>query len=235
MGERSTLQVLVLPDSECLSDEQLARIRSFVERGGGLVAIGQAGLYDEWRRLRPEPGLKGLIDGQAPARDYEEEVQETAATGHSQRKTFGKGRVVYLPAIEFDGAMPEVEPYFNISNRFWKRPQNWEELIAAVRWAANAELPFEVSGPDFLVANLVEQDTRQRRLLHLVNYDAAGTPALSALQCTVRVPGGKMVKEVTMYEVGAEAPRPIDFTSGPSSAKFMIPEMKIYAIVAVSW
>jgi len=235
VGERSTLQVLVLPDSECLSDEQLARIRSFVERGGGLVAIGQAGIYDEWRRLRPEPGLKGLIDGQAPARDYEEEVQETAATGHSQRKTFGKGRVVYLPAVEFDGAMPEAEPYFNISNRFWRRPQNWEELIAAIRWAANADMPLEVSGPDFLVANLVEQDTRQRRLLHLVNYDAAKTPSISSLQCTVRVPGGNVAKEVTMYEVDTESPRQLSFTPGPSSAKFMIPEMKIYAIVAVSW
>ena len=235
VGEPSKLQVLVLPDSECLSDEQLTRIRSFVEQGGGLVAIGQAGLYDEWRRLRPEPGLKGLVDGQARAHDYEEEVQETTAAGHSQRKTFGKGRVVYLPAVEFDGPLPKAEPYFNISNRFWKRPRNWEELIAAIRWAANADLPFEVSGPEFLVANLVEQDTRQRRLLHLVNYDSARTPAISALQCTVRVPGGDVVKEVKMYEVGADAPRPIDFTPGPSSAKFTIREMKTYAIVAVSW
>jgi glycosyl hydrolase family 42 (putative beta-galactosidase) len=235
VGEASKLQVLVLPDSECLSDEQLARIRSFVEQGGGLVAIGQAGLYDEWRRLRVEPGLKGLVDGQTRARDYEEEVQEAAASGHAQRKTFGKGRVVYVPAVEFDGPLPEAEPYFNISNRFWKRPRNWQELIAAIRWAANAELPFEVSGPDFLVANLVEQDTRQRRLLHLVNYDAAKTPALSALQCTVRIPGGNVVKEVKMYEVGGDSPRPIDFTPGPSSATFTVPELKTYAVLAVGW
>jgi hypothetical protein len=235
VGEPSKLQVLVLPDSECLSDEQLARIRSFVEQGGGLVAIGQAGLYDEWRRLRPEPGLSGLVDGQARAHDYEEEVQEATAAGHSQRKTFGKGRVVYLPAVEFSGPLPQAEPYFNIGNRFWKRPRNWEELIAAIRWAANADLPFEVSGPDFLVANLVEQDTRQRRLLHLVNYDAAKTPAISSLQCTMRVPGGNVVKEVKMYEVGADSRRPLNFMPGPSSATFTIPEMKTYAIIAVSW
>jgi hypothetical protein len=235
LPDLSTPAVLVLPDSECLSDEQLARFRSFVEQGGGLVAIGQAGLYDEWRRLRPEPGLKGLVDGQVRARDYEEEVQEAAASGHTQRKTFGKGRVVYLPAVEFDGPLPEAEPYFNISNRFWKRPRNWEELIAAIRWAANADLPFEVSGPDFLVANLVEQDTRQRRLLHLVNYDAAKTPALSALQCTVRIPGGNEVQEVKMYEVGGDSPRPVYFTPGPSSATFTVPEMKTYVIIAVGW
>ncbi len=235
VGEPSKLQVLVLPDSECLSDEQLTRIRSYVEQGGGLVAIGQAGLYDEWRRLRPEPGLTGLVDGQARAHDYEEDVQETTAAGHTQRKTSGKGRIVYLPAVEFDGPLPQSEPYFNISNRFWKRPRNWEELVAAIRWAANADLPFEVSGPDFLVANLVEQDARQRRLLHLVNYDAAKTPAISSLQCTVRVPGGSVVKEVMMYEVGTDSPRSVNFTTGLSSATFLVPQMKTYAIIAVAW
>ena len=63
------------------------------------VAIGKAGLYDEWRRLRVEPGLKGLAEGQAPARDYEEDVEESAVPpGLTQRKHAGKGRVVYIPA-----------------------------------------------------------------------------------------------------------------------------------------
>jgi hypothetical protein len=232
----TNLQVLVLPDSECLSDEQLAQIRTFVERGGGLVAIGQAGLYDEWRRLRPVPGLKGLVDGQAPARDYEEQVEETVAAGTTQRKTYGKGRVVYLPVVQFDGPLPEREDYFNIGNRFWKRPRNWEEITTAIRWAANADLPLEVSGPDFLVANLVEQGARQRRLIHLVNYDARNTPAISSLRCTARVPSGNVVKDVKMYEIDAESPRALDFTPGPSSsATFTIPEMKTYAIIAVAW
>jgi hypothetical protein len=235
LPDLSKLQVLVLPDSECLSDEQLARIRSFVEQGGGMVAIGQAGLYDEWRRLRPEPGLKGLVDGQTGARDYEEQVEETVAAGASQRKNYGKGRVVYLPAVQFDGSLPEAEPYFNISNRFWKRPRNWEEISTAIRWAANADLPLEVDGPDFLVANLVEQGARQRRLIHLVNYDARNTPAISSLRCTARVPSGKVVRDVKIFEVDADSPRPLDFSPGPSSATITIPEMKTYAVIAVSW
>ena len=235
LPDLTNLEVLVLPDSECLSDEQLARIRSFVERGGGLVAIGQAGLYDEWRRLRPVPGLKGLADGQAPARDYEEEVEETVAAGPAQRKTYRKGRVVYLPAVQFDGSLPDAEAYFNISNRFWKRPRNWEEITTAIRWAANVDLPLEVSGPDFLAANLVEQGARQRRLIHLVNYDARNTPAISSLRCTARVPSGKVVKDVKMYEVDTDSPRQLTFSPGPSSATFTIPEMKTYAIIAVAW
>jgi hypothetical protein len=143
--------------------------------------------------------------------------------------------VVYIPTVQFDGPPPQAEAYFNISNHFWKRPRNWEEIITAIRWAANADLPLEVFGPDFLVANLVEQRTRQRRLIHLVNYDARNTPALSSLRCTARVPGGQVVKDVVMYEVDADAPRPLDFTPGDSSATFTIPDMKTYAVIAVRW
>jgi hypothetical protein len=235
LPDLSKLQVLVLPDSECLSDEQLARIRTFVENGGGLVAIGQAGLYDEWRRLRSEPGLKGLVDGQARAPDYEEEVRETTASGASSRKSYGKGRVAYIPALQFDGPLPEPEAYFNISNQFWKRPKNWEEIVASIRWAADGNVPLEIAGPDFLVANLVEQSARQRRLIHLVNYDAQHMPSISSVRCTCALPSGKVAKDVKMYEVAADSPRALSFSPGPSSVSFTIPEVKTYAVIAVSW
>ena len=48
-------RALVLPESECLSDAQLASIRRFAEKGGGLVVIGRSGLYDQWRRVRVQP------------------------------------------------------------------------------------------------------------------------------------------------------------------------------------
>lgn len=63
----SRCKVLILPNSECLSDGQLASIRRFVEEGGGVIATEQAGLYDSWRRLRVEPGLRGLVDHQPRA------------------------------------------------------------------------------------------------------------------------------------------------------------------------
>jgi len=236
LPDLSKLRVLILPDSECLSDEQLARIRTFVENGGGLVAIGQAGLYDEWRRLRVEPGLKGLAEGQSRAPDYEEEVQETAAAGGTMRRNqAGKGRVVYLPAVEFDGPLPEAEAYFNIGNRFWKRPKNWEQIIDAVRWAANEDPPLEIAGPDFLVANLVEQAGRQRRMIHLVNYDARNTPTISSVAVTCAVPEGKVAKDVSLYEVEGDSPRVLSFRPGPSWVSFTISEVKTYSVIAVSW
>ena len=43
LEDLSKYRVLILPDSECLSDPQLAAVRAFVEKGGGLLAIGQSG------------------------------------------------------------------------------------------------------------------------------------------------------------------------------------------------
>ena len=180
--------------------------------------------------------MKRLAEGQPPAHDYEEEVEEAAApAGSAQRHQAGKGRVVYIPGVEYDGPLPEAEPYFNISNRFWKRPRNWEQIIDAVRWAANDDPPLQVDGPDFLVANLVEQAARQRRLIHLVNYDAQKTPTISSVRVTCAVPGGKFAKDVSLYEVEGDSPRGLNFTPGPSSVSFTIPEVKTYAVIAVSW
>jgi hypothetical protein len=143
--------------------------------------------------------------------------------------------VAYIPALQFDGPLPEAEAYFNISNQFWKRPQNWEEIVASIRWAADGNVPLEIAGPDFLVANLVEQSARQRRLIHLVNYDAAHTPSISSVRCTLALPSGKVVKDVKMYEVGADSPQVLSFSPGPSSVSFTVPEMKTYVVIAVSW
>ena len=141
LADLTRYKVLVLPDAECLSDQQIAAIRGFVERGGSLVATGKAGLYDQWRRLRVTPGLAGLIDGQSSGRDYEEDVSEVEEAGVSTRKEVGKGRSVYLPSLRFDGPLPSPEAFFTISNRYWKRPANSREFLEALRWAARDELP----------------------------------------------------------------------------------------------
>ena len=64
-------RVLVLPDSECLSDAQIALIRTYVENGGVLMVVGASGMYDEWRRARPSPGLAGLVDAKPAVHAYE--------------------------------------------------------------------------------------------------------------------------------------------------------------------
>jgi hypothetical protein len=229
-------KVLILPDSECLSDEQISAIRRFVDQGGGLIAAEQAGLYDTWRRLRVRPGLEQLVEHQVLAPAYEERVtMGPIAAGLPSRKYFGKGRVVYFPGIEFDGPLPAPEPYFSIGREFWKRPKNWEEVVDAVYWAAQGEIPLQVSGPDFLVANLVEQSEKRRRLVHLVNYNTRKTPSIEAIDVKCAVPEGQAASDVRLYSADSDTPGKVDFRMQGRNALFTVPKLNAYCVVAVSW
>ena len=234
LSELTKYKVLVLPDSECLSDEQMEAIRKFVTAGGGLVATGQAGLYDQWRRLRVKPGLQGLIDSQPHARDYEEEAAPVEFSGTSARKEFGSGRVVYLPGLKFDGQLPEFGNFFRVDDRFWKLPKNAQEFIEGVRWAARDDVPVQVSGPAYLVSNLVEQPEKRRMVLHLVNYGANKSPSLAPVEVTCRLPGGQTAKKVTVYSPDQTAPQSLLVGGTGSQARFSVP-VRTYALAVIEW
>ena len=230
----SKYRVLVLPDSECLSDSQLAAIRRFVEKGGGLLAIGQAGLYDEWRRLRVRSGLQELVDGQKQARGYEERVERQAAANEAPvRKQVGNGRSVYLPSLRFDGQLPEMGSYFHIDNRFWKRPANWKEFVDSIQWVANAGMPVEVTGPEYLVVNVVSQSERNRWIIHLVNYNARKAPISDPVSVKCRVPS--KARSVELYSPDEKDSRVLDVNNAGRAASFAVPPVKVYSMAVVNW
>jgi hypothetical protein len=231
----SLCKVLILPNSECLSDDQLALVRRFVEAGGGLIATEQAGLYDQWRRLRVKPGLEGLVDNQPPAAAYQEEVRNApVAAGPPSRKPVGRGRVVYFPGIEFEGPLPPPEPYFHIGPEFWKRPKNSKELIDAVSWTAQSDLPLRVTGPDFLAANLVEQPDKRRRLVHLVNYNRQ-VPSIENIEVQCAMPEGQPASAVRLYAADSDAYKTLNFQMQGTKAVFTVPRLNVYCMVAVAW
>jgi hypothetical protein len=228
----ATCKALILPNSECLSDEQIASIRRYVEAGGGLVAAQQAGLYDSWRRRRVKPGLEGLVDDGALAGDLRKEAG-AAAISASTRKECGKGRAVYLREIEFDGALPPSEPYFVLGTEFWKRPKNWEDLLDAVYWAAREDIPMRVSGPAFLGANLVEQREKRRRLVHLVNYNSS-IPFVENIEVHCVIPEEKAAS-VMLYSPNREVAGALDCRMESYQARFTVPRFSTYCMVTVSW
>lgn len=229
-------KVLILPDSECLSDDQIASIRRFVEAGGGLIATEESGLYDSWRRLRVKPGLQGLIDNQPAAAPYQEEVASVSAVaGVPAQKQYGRGRVVYLPGIEFDGPLPPFEPYFSIGTEFWKRPKNWKQLIDAIEWTSQGEVPLQVAGPDFLAANLVEQLDKQRRLIHLVNYNTGQVPLIENIEVKCALPQGRSASAVRLYSVDSDTYKTLNFQMKDAQVVFTVPRLNTYCMLAVNW
>lgn len=228
-------KALILPGSECLSDEQLAAIRRYVKVGGGLVVTGQAGLYDDWRRKRVKPGLEGLIDRQPTAESYQEEVKRVSASaGPTAQKEVGRGRVAYLPGIEFDGPMPPEESYFKIGPKFWKLPKNWKQVVDAVSWVTRDDVPLEVSGPRFLGVNLVEQTEKRRRIVHLVNYNRK-VPSVDNIAVKCALPEGNPARSVRLYSVGLDTYQALHFGMEGRQVAFIVPTLNVYSMVVVSW
>jgi hypothetical protein len=221
-------RTLVLPDAECLADSQITALRRYVERGGGLLVIGTSGLYDQWRRLRIKPGLEGLVDHQPAARAYEERVERFADEGQEQRKQLGRGRVVYLPSLRFDGPVPEFGSNFTVSNRYWKSPANARQFLDGLAWARGGEPSVRVEGPRHLIANAAELPARRMTTVHLVNYDAHKA---AVEQVRVTCNSAKKIAAVRLFSPDFKEAR-ADFREGSS---FVVPEVKTYVVALVEW
>jgi hypothetical protein len=58
--------ILVLPNLAAMSHSQVAAVRAFVERGGGLLATGHTSLFDEWGEPRQDFALADLFGAHVP-------------------------------------------------------------------------------------------------------------------------------------------------------------------------
>lgn len=230
----ATCKVLVLPNVECLSDEQLQALERYVAAGGGLVATEQSGLYDDWRRARVEPGLQSLVEGQPAVHEPKTQGAEVEARDRPRRKTLGKGRTVYIPAVDFDGSLPSDQPYFTLGAEFWKRPKNWRDIVDAVLWSSGDQMPVAVNAPEYVAMNLTEQIEKRRRILHLVNYDGENF-AIDGVNIRCATPAGKPATAVHFYSPDADEGRRIDFRIDGEDAVFTAPRWLAYAVITVRW
>jgi len=159
---------------------------------------------------------------------------EHPAGGASVRSEFGSGRVVYVPEMEFDGPLPPSERYFPIDNRFWKLPKNWRQLLDAVRWAARDELPLEIEGPPYLIANIVSISSGNMQVLHLLNYNYKNRSPVESIPVTWQLPKSKAQLSARLLRPGRE-PESLTLSAiGGSRIHFVVPSVESYAVVVVS-
>lgn len=81
--EGPKLAVLILPNVVAMSDEQVAAVRRFVDRGGALIASGQTSLCDEWGDPRSDftlADLFGVTGGKLKRDGGDRRVSETRHT-----------------------------------------------------------------------------------------------------------------------------------------------------------
>ena len=218
LSDLARCRVLVLADQESLSDEQIELIDRYVRGGGALVATGHTSLYTAWRERRRDFGLAELLG-------------VSASSPEPARRQVGKGRVAYLPEVE-----PAIEkpPAAAMTSQYWKLPKNWEDLIAALRWAAAGDLPLEVKAPLTVTAELLEQKDRGRLLVHLLNYDAAHRAQVGRIEVSLRLPAGRSVSQAFALSPEETEPRPLSATVRGGRALFTLPHLGVYSLVVVA-
>jgi len=145
------IQVLVLANILCMSDEEVEWIRSWVDSGKGLVATGNTSLYDENYRQRADYGLADL---------FGVSIAEASASNGE----FRNGRVIFTPRtderVSFNHLNYQLRP---------ELPKRADTLVGYVTELCEPGVPVTVEVDSESVAveiNSVEDAI----LVHLVNY-----------------------------------------------------------------
>ena len=212
LADLSRYRVLVLADQDALSDAQLAQIRAFVERGGGLVATGESSLRTEWLLERRKFGLADLLGADRP--------------GRALRRAFGRGRVAYIPNIQAAMEPPVPEMNYNFRDKYWKLPRNASELLGAVVWAGAGRV---VNAPLHVAAELVEQRGTGRMLLHLVNYNFSRE--VRNLDAAIPIPADRTVRDAIIETPDGASSAVVAVTMKGGAARFRVPRLKVYDLV----
>jgi hypothetical protein len=100
--------LLVLPNLAAVSDAQVSLIRSFVERGGNLLATGQSSLFNEWGEARADFGLGDLFGAHAGQAHHED--SEATRRGRAAETAHTYLRLEPELRAEVDGPHNATEP-----------------------------------------------------------------------------------------------------------------------------
>jgi len=239
-------KVLLLPNVESMSPDEISLVEEFVRGGGGVVATERTSQYDEWYRKRTRGGLFGLAGEVQDAEKilvFDEHGRglfltvtagKKAKTAESRRQV-GEGRFAYIHEIVRAGPMPShVEGRWEGHDNppsYWRLPKNYRQLLGAIKWASRNNLPLETNAPATLAIELLSQESRGRVLAHFLNYDWQGKPPRN-VRVTLRLPPKTPRKKVTLLDLDKGA-KPIKAQRTRGKLSFTLPVVDIYSVVVI--
>ena len=222
LADLSKYRVLVLADQDSMSDEQVAAVKEYVRKGGGLVATADTARFDDWRRDRGKSGLSDVLgfDGHSEA---------AKTTSGVQRNQFGTGRAVYLRELTPKIPVPKRSGF---KAKYWAPAANAKDFVDAVRWAAGGKLRWEISSPPFVATETYHQQEKNRYILHLVNYNFRKSPARN-ITVAIHMQDASNISKVTQYSPDQGAPSELKFTRTGDALTFTIPSFDVYSLIAI--
>ena len=144
--------LLIVPNVKFASDEQLQVIQDFAAKGGTALVTEQTGTYDGNGRYRSKSALSKVLPPDGTQSESPVYVEH------------GKGRVAYLPKIDFVHPPRSLEGglynmyYPGCDNRYWKEPHNASEIMDAINWLLPDCQPIKVFGAPGLYLDYLTLD-----------------------------------------------------------------------------
>ena len=215
LNDLGKYKVLILANQDALGDEQVNSIREFVRNGGGLVATEETSLRNDWRRERTRFGLADVFGMDRP--------------GRAAKRSYGKGRVAYVPRVEPATAPPLAQMSYYIGDEHWKLPVNYEELAETVKWAAGGELTATVQAPLWITAELAQQASTNTWLMHLVNYNC--TKPVNGISVSVHIPAGFHLREAIFQTPDGGGPETLKVETQLGVVSFKVPRLQVYDMI----
>jgi len=233
-------KVLVLPYVPLMDDEQVLAVEKYVKRGGGVVVMGSSSSHDEFGQPRGKLALSGMLG-----------FSLDNLPGTVIRRSFGKGRVVYIP-LPAERMREENLDYreYGVRHSWFSRGAFPADMVAAltrvpaeVAWAADGQVVPVLGKPGWVEATLMKNSAAGKYLLHLVNYrvtiDGDVAPEYNVL---VKIPldGGEKVKSVRYLTPDSAGERELPFIVRPAGrgkrnlVYVVVPELNIYGALEVS-
>jgi hypothetical protein len=125
-----------------------------------------------------------------------------------------------------------------MTSKFWKLPQNMQELLDAVSWAAGGRILLQSDANSTIVLEILNQPASGTLLLHMINYNAARVPSVGQIEITLRLPDGREVEQVTVmspdrgsHEVIPHKVNSVD--EDGATVSFTVPDLETYNLVAI--
>ncbi len=188
----SRFRVLLAPGIDCLSDEQVAKLKQYVSNGGTLFITGDAGKLTSYGEPRPTWAFAEILGNDALTKSQNTDVVEG---------NFGKGRVVYCAKRyginDFCNSFTMGDTYKFTSE---------EKLTAlhekVIRQAIGNSLSFEaVSMPQKVITSVYNElrDGKKMTMVHLLN--ATGVKVKNGDTLPLPNPTWEEIKDDMSFEI----------------------------------
>jgi len=195
--------ILILANQKYIPQSIKKQIESFVEKGGNLLTI------------------------ECP-------LNEKIESKNNSFTKYGKGKIIHISKIV--PSTPEKLPhtpyygmeYSIIDTRYWKLPQNADEIVEAIRFLDSEAIPLTISAPRGVIAEL-QKGKKENIIIHLLNFNSSAQTGNIFL--TITLPEIKNISKIIAYFPEKEKSEESSFEKKNHSISLTINGLSTYIMI----